>query len=218
MKRSIITSLCALAMLGTVHAQDTFDNELLQLQHDWASANYQQRDDAQEQAFDKLVVAVNEFVERYPDRAEAHIWKGIILSTQAGVEGGLSALGLAKDSRAELEQALALDPNALDGSAYTSLGTLYYKVPGWPIGFGDDDLARENLQKALELNPNGIDPNYFYGEFLYEEGEYRQAADYLTKALNAPARPQRPLADSERRKEVEQLLAKVNKKLKKRRS
>jgi len=218
MKRSIITTLCALSLLGTVQAQDTFESELLQLQHGWAKANYQQDDDAQEQAFDDLVVVANKFVARYPDRAEAHIWKGIILSTQAGVEGGLGALGLAKDSRAELEQALKLDPTALDGSAYTSLGTLYYKVPGWPIGFGDDDLAREHLQKALELNPHGIDPNYFYGEFLYEEGEYKQAAEHLSKALEAPARPTRPLADSERRKEVEQLLVKVNKKLKKRRS
>ncbi|WP_417690292.1 tetratricopeptide repeat protein [Pseudidiomarina sp.] len=218
MKRSIITTLCALSLLGTVQAQDTFDSELLQLQHDWANANYQQQDDAQEQAFDDLAVAANEFVTRYPERAEAHIWKGIILSTQAGVEGGLGALGLAKDSRAELELALTIDPTALDGSAYTSLGTLYYKVPGWPISFGDDDLARENLEKALALNPHGIDPNFFYGEFLYEEGEYARAVEHLNKALNAPARPTRPLADSERRKEVEQLLAKVNKKLKKRRS
>jgi len=218
MKRSIITTLCALSLLGTVQAQDTFDSELLQLQHDWANANYQQQEDAQEQAFDDLAVAANEFVTRYPERAEAHIWKGIILSTQAGVEGGLGALGLAKDSRAELELALTIDPTALDGSAYTSLGTLYYKVPGWPISFGDDDLARENLEKALALNPHGIDPNFFYGEFLYEEGEYARAVEHLNKALNAPARPTRPLADSERRKEVEQLLAKVNKKLKKRRN
>ena len=218
MKRTLISALLALSFIGTAQAQDDFAQELLQLQHDWAIANYQRQDDAQEQAFDELVTTANAFVNRYPDRAEAHIWKGIILSTQAGVEGGLGALGLAKKSRAELEQALQLDPQALDGSAYTSLGTLYYKVPGWPIGFGDDDLAREHLEQALQLNPDGIDPNYFYGEFLFEEGDYAKAAQHLQKALQAPAREQRPLADSERRKEVEYLLAKVNKKLKRRRS
>ena len=35
------------------------------------------------------------------------------------------------------------------GSAYTSLGTLYFKVPGWPVGFGDEEKAEELLRKAL---------------------------------------------------------------------
>ena len=35
----------------------------------------------------------------------------------------------------------------------SSLGVLYYKVPGWPIGFGDKDKARDLLQKALAVNP-----------------------------------------------------------------
>ena len=47
----------------------------------------------------------------------------------------------------------------LDGSAYNSLGVLYYKVPGWPVGFGDKAKARELLQKALAINPKGIDAN-----------------------------------------------------------
>ena len=55
----------------------------------------------------------------------------------------------------------------------TSLGTLYYKVPGWPIGFGSDKKAREYLAKALDLNPTGIDPNYFMGEFLFDAGRIR---------------------------------------------
>jgi Tfp pilus assembly protein PilF len=48
-------------------------------------------------------------------------------------------------------------------------GALYYQVPGWPIGFGDKDKANELLKKALALNPDGIDPNYFYGDFLLKE-------------------------------------------------
>ena len=58
---------------------------------------------------------------------------------------------------------------ALDGSAYTSLGTLYYKVPGFPIGFGDHKKARQLLEAALKVNPDGIDSNYFYGEYLFDE-------------------------------------------------
>ncbi|MGB0860984.1 MAG: hypothetical protein ACPGSJ_13470, partial [Pseudoalteromonas spongiae] len=70
--------------------------------------------------------------------------------------------------------------------------------------------------KALTINPDGIDPNYFYGEFMYDEKEYAKAKVFLEKALNAPARSERPLADQGRKEEINALLVKVNKKLSKR--
>ena len=115
----------------------------------------------------------------------------------------------AKESREQLEAALKLDPTALNGSAYTSLGTLYHKVPGFPLGFGSDKKARENLERALELNPDGIDPNYFYAEFLFDQGDYAGARRHIEKALEAPARPGRESADAGRRKDIAALLAKV---------
>jgi Tfp pilus assembly protein PilF len=104
--------------------------------------------------------------------------------------------GLGKEARALLEQSLEQDLNALDGSANTSLGSLYYKVPGGPIGFGSDKRAREQLEAALRINPEGIDPNYFMGEFLYESGDYEAARTHLETALAAPDRPGRDLVDT----------------------
>ena len=142
-------------------------------------------------------------------RAEPLIWEGIVLSTTAGVKGGLGALGLAKDSKAKLEAALKIDPKALQGSAYTSLGTLYHKVPGFPVGFGSDKKAKEYLEKSLAINPDGIDPNYFYGELLFDDDDYAGAKKHLEKALQAPPRPSRQSADEGRRKEIRVLLAKI---------
>ena len=107
----------------------------------------------------------------------------------------------------------AIDPTVLQGSVYTSLGTLYYKVPGGIIGFGDKNVAREYLEKALQANPDGIDPNYFYGEFLLEQEDYAGAQQALLKARNAPTRPSRPLADKGRQREIAALLDQVNSKL-----
>jgi len=45
------------------------------------------------------------------------------------------------------------------------LGTLYDKVPSWPIAFGNDNTAKTMLETALKINPNGIANNYFYGKF-----------------------------------------------------
>jgi tetratricopeptide (TPR) repeat protein len=208
----------ALLALGTSHAaiavDPAFDAQLLSIQQAWAKANYETpAGDARAQAFEALEKRAEQFTQQHPTRAEALIWEGIIESSYAGAKGGLGALGLAKEARGNLEKALEIDPAALDGSAYTSLGTLYARVPGFPVGFGDDDKARKLLQKALELNPNGIDPNYFYADFLYEEGKYADALKYLERAAKAPPRPGREAADKGRHAEIDALAAKVKAKM-----
>ena len=122
---------------------------------------------------------------------------------------GARCLGLAKQAKQELEHAIRLDGSVLQGSAYTSLGTLYAQVPGLAYCFGDDDKAKELLQKSLQINPEGIDVNYFYAQFLYDEREYKEAKTYLLKAQAAPPRLARPLADKYRQQEISTLLAKV---------
>lgn len=179
----------------------------------WAEVNYNTPKAQREAAYDALAKQAAAARAAQPKDAGALIWEGIVLSSFAGERGGLGALGLAKQARTDFEQAIKLDASALDGSAYTSLGVLYYSVPGWPIGFGDDKKARELLRKGLQVNPNGIDPNYFYGDFLQDQGDWKGAAAALEKALAAPARPGRELADQGRRKEATALLVKVRTKL-----
>jgi tetratricopeptide (TPR) repeat protein len=202
------TCLLASPLFAAAPANPAFDAELLSIQQAWAKTNYETpAGDARVQAFDALEKRAEAFTRQNPTRAEALIWEGIIESSYAGAKGGLGALSLCKEARGNLEAAIKLDPTALDGSAYTSLGTLYYKVPGFPIGFGDHEKAEHLLQKALKQNPNGIDPNYFYADFLVKEGEYAAALPYLEKAAKAPARPGREVADKGRRAEIDALMA-----------
>jgi len=201
---TIFSSTCALADL-------TSDVE--HLQQRWAEINYQLEGKIQLSAFEQLLNEAATTVSSYPNAAEALIWSGIIKSTYAGAKGGLGALALAKASKADLEAALNIDAAALEGSAYTSLGALYFNVPGWPVGFGDDDKAEELLKKALTMNPSGIDSNYFYADFLISEKRYAQAREYLLKAQQAPARQGRSVADAGRKQEIaEKLAAIANKK------
>jgi tetratricopeptide (TPR) repeat protein len=141
------------------------------------------------------------------------IWEGISYSGYAKAKGGIGALKFAEKARDLLLASEKINPHALQGSAYTSLGSLYYKVPGWPIGFGDKKKARSYLEKAVQINPVGIDPNYFYADFLSEQGDYAKAVEYYKKALAAPARAGREDADAGRRKEVEEGLLLAEKKL-----
>lgn len=191
----------------------SFESQLLDIQHRWASANYEQTGKAQKKAFDALLVDARAFAAAHPKRAEALVWQGIVASTYAGVKGPFGAMSLAHEARDALIAAETLDPAVLDGSVYTSLGTLYHKVPGGIIGFGDEKLARDYLQKAVSTNPDGIDPNYFYGEFLLDQKDYAGAQRALEKAKRAPARPSRPLADEGRQREIAALLVQVKSKL-----
>lgn len=179
------------------------------VQHEWARIHYQLPKDRQAAAFTELEKRADALLQAYPGRAEPKIWKAIVLSTHAGASGGFGALSKVKAARDLLLEAEKIDANALDGSIYTSLGSLYYQVPGWPVGFGDDDKAEALLKKALQINPDGIDPNYFYGDFLYQQGRSAEALRVLEKALQAPPRPARADADAGRRHEIQALIARI---------
>jgi tetratricopeptide (TPR) repeat protein len=210
----LCAALLSAPLFAAAPASPAFDAELLAVQQAWARVNYEMKPgDARNEAFAALEKRAEAFTQQNPSRAEALIWEAIVESSYAGARGGLGALSLAKEARGNLEAAIKLDPNALDGSAYTSLGTLYYKVPGFPLGFGDHDKAGELLQRALKLNPNGIDPNYFYAEYLFEQGKYRESLQYLERAGKASPRPGRELADKGRHGEITALQARVKSKL-----
>ncbi len=202
----------ALFLVQVVHADVLQD--IKPLQNRWAEVNYSMTEEQKEKAYPELLTQADAVVAANAGKAEALIWRGIIKSSYAGVKGGLGAMSLAEESKADLEAALQIDSQALQGSAYTSLGVLYYKVPGWPIGFGSDKNAKQMLEKALSINPQGIDPNYFYAEFLTEERDYKAAMSYIEKAKQAAPRPDRLSADQGRLLEIAALEAKVAKKLK----
>ena len=184
------------------------DASIEKLQHDWAKAYYKLPEKDKEDAFEKLTKEAHQVSVANPGRAEALIWEGIITSTLAKYQSIFSAGGTAKAARDLLLAAEKIDANALHGSALTSLGSLYYKVPRFG-SFGDHDKAREYLERALKVNPDGIDPNFFYGELMLEQGNYAKAVEHLKKALAALPRPGREDADEGRKEEIQQALKKA---------
>jgi tetratricopeptide (TPR) repeat protein len=194
-------------LLTSLPAFSWSDAALIELSENWAEIKYRTPKDERIAAFEALSLEAEALAKANPENAEPMVWQAIILSTLAGEKGGLGALSLVKQAKKLLEQAESMDADTLNGSVYTSLGSLYYQVPGWPLGFGNDKKAMSYLQKALEVNPNGIDPNYFYGDFMLQEKKYDQAVAAFEKAMAAAPRADRPIADAGRRTEIEQALA-----------
>lgn len=176
----------------------------------WAHIAYEVRGSShQTVALAQLSKQAAAVVKRYPRQAEPLLWQGIVISEQANRANIFHKLSLATAARDIIASAYAINPRAANGGAAMSLGVLYYKVPGSPVGFGDKDKARRLLKEALAIDPNGLDANYFYGDFLLDQGDKAGARTYLQKALRAPHDAGRPVWDAGRRREVTALLAKA---------
>jgi tetratricopeptide (TPR) repeat protein len=205
----LLSYFIAVIAFGQTTEED-FAQSLQALHQQWGIVNYTLSGEQQEKAFEQLDKQSIAFTENFSHKAEVWAWRGIVQSSFAGAKGGFGALSLVKQAKKSLEKAILIDGNVLSGSAYTSLGILYHKVPSWPISFGDDDEAKNYLRKALTLDPNGIDSNYFYGELLYDKRQYAKAKEYLFIAKNSPVKYS---ADEFRKADIDLLISKVDKKL-----
>jgi tetratricopeptide (TPR) repeat protein len=214
MKTILSTLTLCFALHGTGVQADQSNEEMMQavtaIQSSWAEVQYhtpgkQNRLDA----LGELSDTADQLVAQHPQQAEPLIWSAIILATRAGEDGGMGALSLVKRARKQLLAAVDIDETALDGSAHVTLGSLYYQVPRWPIGFGSNKKARQHLERALQINPDGIDANYFYGGYLEKMGDYEAALKAYEKVLHAAARPGREIADTGRREEAKTAINRV---------
>jgi tetratricopeptide (TPR) repeat protein len=204
------TLLAARPYTLSSQAADALPPEVRRLQTKWEAIKFGVPEgDNQTNQMNALGEDADAVAAHFPGMPEALIWDGIITSERASMASTFYALGFAKRARDILEQAHNLDPAKLDAGASTSLGVLYYRVPGFPIGFGDKAKARQLLEQAVKLAPNGLDAWYFYGDFLYTQNELPKAAEVFQHALKIPQHPDRPLWDKNRRLVIEELLAKI---------
>jgi tetratricopeptide (TPR) repeat protein len=215
--RMALLSLILLAVAGSWaaagQAAETLSPDVRRLQTKWEAIKFGVPEgDEQTKQMNALGEEADAVAAHYPAMPEALIWDGIITSERASMASAFSALGLAKRARDILDQAYNIDPAKLDAGAPTSLGVLYYRVPGFPVGFGDKAKARQLLEQAVKLAPNGLDAWYFYGDFLYTQNEYAKAVEVFQHALKIPQHPDRPLWDKNRRLVIEELLAKIQEK------
>jgi tetratricopeptide (TPR) repeat protein len=216
MKTYLATLLVALSLAAPSAwaAKDPVLDAVRHIEIKWETIKFSVPEgESQTQQMDALGAEADALADKYPNRVEALIWDGILTSERASMTSGFAALSLATRARDTLQKAYKMDPTALDAGASTSLGVLYYRVPGFPIGFGSTSKARRLLEQAIAAAPNGLDAWYFYGDFLMAQGEFEKARDAFNHALAIPAHADRPLWDENRREVIREKLAAIKAKL-----
>ena len=213
MRYRIINALFIAALVAVSPAHAAFDDELSALQQHWASARYQASGDERKKQLEKLVAEADSFAKKYSDKADGYLWAGVIRGSLAEAINGMSALSIVKEAKTNLEKSIEIDPKAEDSYALGVLGLMYAKVPGWPVGFGDDKKAKELLKKGVGLSPEGMNINYLYASYLFEKDDYKQAQTLIKKAEQATP-PAPPGMWGGRQKEIRELAEKIQKELK----
>jgi tetratricopeptide (TPR) repeat protein len=206
--------LVALSVCAKAGEIPSLKSELFRLARDWEHVKLQVSDrDDQEKQMASLAQRAGQIAKQYENIPDPIVWVGIITSEQASLANDngspIKALQFAKRARDILEEVEKTSPETMDAGAPTTLGVLYDRVPGFPIGFGDKARARYYLQEAIRSAPNGLDANFFYGDFLLKLGERSEAAKILERALTLPELSNRPLWDRSLRAAIRQTLSEI---------
>ncbi|MEM9316996.1 MAG: adenylyl cyclase, partial [Pseudomonadota bacterium] len=115
---------------------------------------------------DGLVDIDTTYAPAYAARAKAYT----LLSDRPGSYGEIPAREALEQSRADVEKALALDPQLADGFAVQGLIN---------ADTGRPDFAVSSLRRALELNPNSLDARNWLSLALSYNGRFRDVAEQL---------------------------------------
>lgn len=191
-----------LLLLSTQCFAENLQDSLKNIESEWASIYYSTPTNKQGPAYVQLLDKTTNLTRQFPNVAEPIFWQAVVKASYADHQDPFSALNAIHEARDLLVKAIKINPETMSGSAYVTLGTLYYMAPKWPVAFGDDQEAKEMLETALKINPEGIDANYFYGEFLLMHNKPKDAAIYFERASAAPARTEQLYADNQLKAEA----------------
>src|SRR5690625_3063971 len=147
MKKHLLAWFALVALLFSGAAM-AVEEKVEELRQQWEEISVIAEKDKRDR-LKELAAEAKALAEAEPNNAEVLAWQGIITAGYARELSGLSALSNAKEARAVLERAIEIDPEGYNASAYVTLGLLYARAPGWPVGFGAEKKAEENCKKDL---------------------------------------------------------------------
>ncbi|MCE8030658.1 hypothetical protein HOP54_18380 [Halomonas daqingensis] len=209
-RRQLLAAALGTALLiAPFTVAQAWESEVEALKQRWEQITTLRAEGQRRHSLKTLSDEAERLVQANPGEAQPLIWYGIIEASHARERSGLGALGSARSARDALERAIEIDPQGGNGSAYVTLGALYDRAPGRPVGFGNSATAERMFQRALQIRPDGIDVNYYYATFLEDEGRRDEAREHAQRAVDGTAREDRQASDEALREQARALLSQL---------
>ena len=164
------------------------------------------------QTYEKALEFANKAIAANANGAMGYTRRAIANGRIALFKGVWESLDLVKQTKADCEKAIALDPN--DATAYYVLGRTHMKVSEkprivrWPLGLGwaNLDESVKNYEKAITLRPDFIMYRLDCARAYVELDEYDKARTQLTAIGTLPTMDE---DDGQFRKDAQDLLEKI---------
>lgn len=209
-RRQLLAAALGTALLiAPFTVAQAWESEVEALKQRWEQITTLRAEGQRRHSLKSLSDEAERLVQANPGEAQPLIWYGIIEASHARERSGLGALGSARSARDALERAIEIDPQGGNGSAYVTLGALYDRAPGRPVGFGNSATAERMFQRALQIRPDGIAVNYYYATFLEDEGRRDEAREHAQRAVDGTAREDRQASDEALREQARALLSQL---------
>jgi len=164
------------------------------------------------QTYEKSLEYANKAIAANANGAMGYTRRAIANGRIALFKGVWESLDLVKQTKADCEKAIALDPN--DATAYYVFGRTHMKVSEkprivrWPLGLGwaNLDESVKNYEKAIALRPDFSMYRLDCARAYVELDEYGKAREHLTAIATLPTKDE---DDGQFRKEAQDLLEKI---------
>jgi tetratricopeptide (TPR) repeat protein len=164
------------------------------------------------QTYEKALEFANKAIAANANGAMGYTRRAIANGRIALFKGVWESLDLVKQTKADCEKALVLDPR--EPAAYYVLGRTHMKVSEkprivrWPLGLGWANLddAVKNYEKAIALRPDFIMYRLDCARAYVEQDEYAKARAHLTAIATLPTMDE---DDSQFRKDAQELQDKI---------
>lgn len=173
--------------------------------------------DAQEARYELAVSYSDSAVSLAPDQSVTYLRRAVAKGRLALFRGVFTGgIGLANDVKADCERAIALNNGGdkIQAVVHYVYARSHHKVSEkWAparailgLGWADIDIALEEYEKALALDPDLMMIYYDYAQALIEEDEYEKARELLNRALQCPHKDE---DDDQKVEEINDLLVQI---------
>lgn len=202
---SILAIMCAL-FVTPLQGEESFAPKL---REEFLALKYSDLTGDEEHAeIRRLHTLADEHISKNSEDAKELVMRARILAYDASLTGGMEGLKMVTEAKELLEKSIEIDANVYNGYAHVLMGLLYDRVPPWPIGFGNLKKAVKHFELAMEIDPEGYESNYTYGEYLAKRRKHEKAIERFEAAKSGVGEDQ---YTANREKRIDSAIAKSTK-------